>query len=75
MKQREVPGELHVIGKVQSIDKFNEKVEILLDGFWNFLLIQIYAQIRKTIGEIAHEKSRNERKCLEFFIIIKKNSI
>ena len=70
LKQREVPRELHGIWKVQSIDKFNKKVEILWDGFGDFLLIEIYAQIRKAIREIAHEKSGNERKCLGFFIII-----
>jgi hypothetical protein len=75
MKQREVPRELHSIGKVQSIDKFNEKVEILRNFFRNLLFIEIYAQIRKAVGEIAHERSSNERKCLGFFIIINKNSI
>jgi len=72
LKQRDVPGELHGIGKAQSIDKFNEKLEIFWDVF--LLLIEIYAQIRKTIGEIAHEKSQNDRKMFEIFIIIKKNS-
>jgi len=48
LKQREVPGELHGIREIQSIDKINEKIEILHNFFRNNLLfIEIEAQIRK----------------------------
>jgi hypothetical protein len=62
MKQREVPGKLHGIRKVHSIDEFHENIEILLNFFRNLPLKEIYAQIRKAVGEIAHEKINLEMK-------------